>query len=90
MLVKVEVPVSHSQTLLIPASSLVQRSELRAVYVLDSNGNPRLRQVRTGKIADGQIEILAGVSAGEQVVVNAAELLGSARLPLPSAQEQKP
>jgi hypothetical protein len=88
MLVKVEVPVSHSQTLLVPASSLVQRSELRAVYVLDGNGTPRLRQVRTGKIVDGQIEILAGVSAGEQIVVNAAELLGSFRLSSPTAQEQ--
>jgi hypothetical protein len=62
---------------------------MRAVYVLDSNGTPRLRQVRTGTTANGQIEILAGVSAGEQVVVNAAELLGSSALSLPSAQEQK-
>jgi RND family efflux transporter MFP subunit len=89
MLVKVGVPVSHTQTLLVPFSSLVQRSELRAVYVLDSKGTPRLRQVRTGTIANGQIEILAGVSAGEQVVVNATELLGSSALSLPSAQEQK-
>ena len=89
MLVKVGVPVNHTQTLLVPASSLVQRSELRAVYVLDSNGRPRLRQVRTGVIANGQIEILAGVSAGEQVVVNATELLGSSALSLPSVQEQK-
>lgn len=89
MLVKVGVPVSHTQTLLVPASSLLQRSEMRAVYVLDSNGTPRLRQVRTGTTANGQIEILAGVSAGEQVVVNAAELLGSSALSLPSAQEQK-
>lgn len=88
MLVKVEVPVSHSQTLLVPASSLLQRSELRAVYVLDSNGHPRLRQVRTGKIMEGQIEILAGVNAGEQVIVNAAGLLGSSRLSPSPAQEQ--
>lgn len=88
MLVKVEVPVSHTETLLVPASSLVQRSELRAVYVLDSQGNPRLRQVRTGKIAGDRIEILAGVSAGEQVIVNAAELLSSFRLSMPPAQEQ--
>lgn len=90
MLVKVGVPVSTAETLLVPASSLVQRSELRAVYVIDGNGSPRLRQVRTGRQFKGEVEILAGVSAGEQVVLNAAVLLGSPRLTRQPAQEPQP
>ena len=45
------------------------RSELTAVYVLDGDGVPRLRQVRLGRVqADGRVTILAGLDAGELVV----------------------
>jgi len=76
MLVKSgRVPVSRSETLLAASQSLVQHRKLRAVYVMDSNGKPRLRQVRTGKIADGEDwKFLAGVSAGDRWwVVTAAD-----------------
>ncbi|SFR61588.1 RND family efflux transporter, MFP subunit [Marinobacter daqiaonensis] len=76
MLVKVEAPVAEREALWIPASSLIQRSELRAVYVLDREGSPRLRQIRTGVRRDGQIEVLAGLDEGEQVVTNPGDLAG--------------
>ena len=80
MLVKVGVPVAAREVLWIPASSLVRRSELRAVFVLDEQGRPRLRQVRTGAQQDGRLEVLAGLSEGEQVVIYPGELVGSDRL----------
>ena len=80
MLVKVGVPVSTRDALWIPASSLVRRSELRAVFVLDDQGRPRLRQVRIGAEQDGRLEILAGLSEGEQVVIYPGELIGTDRL----------
>ncbi|MCK0162482.1 efflux RND transporter periplasmic adaptor subunit [Marinobacter sp. S6332] len=80
MLVKVGVPVAAREVLWIPASSLVRRSELRAVFVLDEQGRPRLRQVRTGAQQDGRLEVLAGLSQGEQVVMYPGELVGSDRL----------
>ncbi len=80
MLVKVGVPVAAREVLWIPASSLVRRSELRAVFVLDEQGRPRLRQVRTGAQQDGRLEVLAGLSEGEQVVMHPGELVGSDRL----------
>lgn len=83
MLVKVGVPVASRDALWVPAGSLVRRSELRAVFVLGSDGRPRLRQVRTGVEREGRLEILAGLSAGEQVVVHPAELVGTDRLNLP-------
>ncbi len=85
MLVKVGIPVASRCALWIPESSLVRRSELRAVFVLDDQGTPRLRQVRTGMEQDGRLEILAGLSEGEQVVVNPVELVGTDRLNLAAA-----
>lgn len=80
MLVKVSVPVATREALWVPASSLIQRSELRAVFVLDEQDRPRLRQVRTGVRDNGRLEILAGLSEGERVVSNPSGLVGSDRL----------
>ncbi|GGY58892.1 efflux RND transporter periplasmic adaptor subunit [Marinobacter zhanjiangensis] len=87
MLVKVSVPVGSRESLWVPASSLIHRSELRAVYILGSNDQPRLRQVSTGVLDGDRLEILAGVSEGERVVTNPSELVGSERLTLPDAAE---
>ena len=80
MLVKVSVPVASREALWVPFSSLIQRSELRAVFVLDDQDQPRLRQVRTGVRDNGRLEILAGLSEGERVVTNPSVLVGSERL----------
>ncbi|GHD41030.1 RND family efflux transporter, MFP subunit [Marinobacter persicus] len=85
MLVKVQVPVASREALWIPATALVRRSELRAVFVLNDEDQPRLRQVRTGTRQNGQLEVLSGVSAGERVVANPAVLVGSERLALPGS-----
>jgi len=55
---------------LVPRSALLRRAELMAVYVLDSKGQPLLRQVRVGKIQGDQQEILSGLNAGERLVLN--------------------
>ena len=53
----------------VPSSALVRRAELRAVYVLDAKGQPQLRQLRLGPQQGDQVEVLAGLSAGERVVL---------------------
>jgi RND family efflux transporter MFP subunit len=58
------------QRLSIPASSVVRRAEMTGVYVVDDRGRPMLRQVRLGRPHDGDVEVLAGVSAGERVAVD--------------------
>lgn len=78
MLVKVEAPVAERQALWIPAGSLIRRSELCAVYVVDQQDSPRLRQIRVGVSRDGQIEVLAGLDEGEQVVTNPQVLVARA------------
>ncbi len=68
MLVRVGIPVGEREALWIPSSSLVQRGELRAVYVLDDSDRRRLRQVRTGVQHDGKLEVLSGLSEGERII----------------------
>lgn len=70
MLVKVAVVVSRRDALWIPARSLIRRSELRAVFVLDDRDRPRLRQVRVGIEKTGRLEVLAGLDAGERILTD--------------------
>jgi multidrug efflux system membrane fusion protein len=58
------------EQLYLPAAAIVRRGEMTGVYVVDAQGQPRLRQVRLGRSAGDRIEILSGVSKGEQVLVD--------------------
>jgi len=80
MLVKVSVPVETREALWIPADAILHRSELRAVFVLDDQDQPRLRQIRTGVRNDDQVEVLAGLKAGERILARPLALSGSAEL----------
>ncbi len=83
MMVKVSLPIQTGEALTIPASALVTRSELRAVYVLDNQDQPRLRQVRTGYEKNGEIEILSGLQTGDKVALDpneALKLINAARV----------
>ena len=53
-----------------PASAVVRRAEMTGVYVVGAKGAPVLRQVRLGRATADGVEILSGVSAGEQVVAD--------------------
>ncbi|MEY8876469.1 MAG: efflux RND transporter periplasmic adaptor subunit, partial [Leptothrix sp. (in: b-proteobacteria)] len=54
----------------VPLSAVVRRAELTAVYVLDAQGQPLLRQVRLGHVDGSQVEVLAGLVAGERVATD--------------------
>lgn len=69
--VTVQFTVGSREGLLIPAASVVRRSEVSAVYVV-SDGVPALRQIRAGARVGESIEVLAGLAAGEQVAVDPA------------------
>lgn len=71
MYVKIEFITGKTKKLIIPASSVIQRGEVIAVYVFDKNNNMTMRQVRTGKLFEhGKIEILSGLDAGERVAID--------------------
>lgn len=63
--------VGRAEKLLVPASAVLRRSELTAVYVVDAKGAARLRQVRAGEpVGEREVEILAGLSAGDKVALD--------------------
>lgn len=65
------VNASHDQAqLYVPATAVMRRSELMAVYVVDSQGRAQLRQVRLGRTQGKQIEVFAGLHAGERVALD--------------------
>ena len=61
---------AQGQRLWVQASAVVRRAEMTGVYVIDDKGVPRLRQVRLGSGSGERIEVLSGVSAGEQVATD--------------------
>ncbi|MEO8297001.1 MAG: efflux RND transporter periplasmic adaptor subunit [Burkholderiales bacterium] len=79
-------PASSVQTLTLPATAVLQRAELSAVYVAQGNQFV-LRAVRTGARLGDQIEALAGLQAGERVAVQAvrAGLAGARPAAAPTA-----
>jgi RND family efflux transporter MFP subunit len=69
--VRLHFATGTARRLTVPAAAVLQRSELRAVYVLPEKGRPQLRQVRLGqRQSDGSYEILAGLRAGEKVALD--------------------
>jgi multidrug efflux pump subunit AcrA (membrane-fusion protein) len=58
----------------LPLTAIVRRAEMTGVYVLDAQGKPRLRQVRLGRTAGQTVEVLSGVTVGEQVLSEPASL----------------
>lgn len=62
---------NNKQKIMVPTSAVLQRSELTAVYVLDKAGKPLLRQVRLGKSAGAETEILSGLNFGERIAQDA-------------------
>jgi RND family efflux transporter MFP subunit len=68
MYVKAAFVTGEQERLLVPRQAIAQRGEVTAVYVLDEQDRVRLRQVRAGRVlADGKVEILAGLEAGARV-----------------------
>jgi len=67
MFARVHFITGVAKKLTVPAAAVVRRGEVSALYVL-GEGGPRLRQVRLGEaVAGGDLEVLAGLSAGEKI-----------------------
>ena len=69
---KVVFPISAGagdRVLRIPAGALAQRGEISGVYVL-ADSRLALRQVRLGQRSGDQVEVIAGLKAGDRVVTD--------------------
>ncbi len=59
-----------SERFYVPATAVVRRAELTALYLVDAQGRPALRQVRLGRVQGDRVEVLSGVRAGEKVATD--------------------
>jgi len=73
MFARAALPVAVSDAppqIIVPTSSVVKRSELTAVYVVNSKGQPQLRQIRLGRKQGDNIEVFSGLQAGEKIALD--------------------
>lgn len=71
---RVTVPVGESKALRAPVSAVTQRGQMELVFVV-ADKRAQLRLVKTGKRIGDEVELVSGVSAGEQVVIEGASQL---------------
>jgi len=68
---RVFVAVGQRDALRVPVQALYKRAGIEGVFVVDSNDLAHFRMVRAGQREAGQVVILSGLVAGEQVIVQA-------------------
>jgi RND family efflux transporter MFP subunit len=71
---RLAVPVGEATFLVVPPPALIRRGQLEILFV-SADGKAQMRLVRTGKQTAQGVEILAGLEAGEVVVVEGAGTL---------------
>lgn len=72
MFARVHFVIGRATKMTVPEAAVVRRGEVAAVYVQNEQGALSLRQLRLGDpVGGGEIEVLAGLNAGERVVLDA-------------------
>ena len=77
MYVRVSFAGKERQALAVPSSALIQTGERQIVFVEQSPGVYAPREVKTGAQGKDLVEVLAGLAAGETVVMSANFLIDS-------------
>lgn len=70
----------EESTLVVPLNAVTQIADRDVVFVRHPDGDFEVHPVKLGRTASGQVQILAGLRAGEQVVVEGVFTLKSAVL----------
>jgi RND family efflux transporter MFP subunit len=66
--------IGKRAALLVPQSAVLERGQIRAVYVVEGD-TARLRFVTLGEGREDQCEVLSGLTAGERIIVTPPPLL---------------
>ena len=70
---RTSIPVGRRQMIQIAREAIVERGQLQGVYVVGQDGAARFRLIRTGETRQGAVEVLSGLTGGEQVIVAGVE-----------------
>ncbi len=90
MFARVHFATGRTRKLLIPARSLVYRSEVAGAYVVGDKGEIRFRQLRLGEPAgEAGIEVLAGIARGERVALDPVAALAQLKQRAPDQAPQR-
>ncbi len=73
--VQVSLPLQSSQAMAIPTNTLMFRGEGMRVAIVDASGRIRLAPVRIGRNYGETVEVLDGVTAADQLVLNPPDSL---------------
>ena len=57
--------------ILIPKAALIKKGELEGIYTVSGSNTAILRWLKLGRSLGDQIEVLSGISEGEQYIVSA-------------------
>lgn len=76
-------------TLVVPRNAITEVAGKSVVFVREGDGSFEVHELRLGDSAAGKVQVMAGVSEGEQVVVQGAFTLKSAVLKATFAEEEE-
>jgi hypothetical protein len=65
------IPSAENNSVMVPENAIVYKDQLTGLYTATTENTALLRWVRLGKKQAGQVEVLSGLSAGEQFIVSA-------------------
>lgn len=77
MFARVLWPTGQALMLAVPQAAVLNRAGIAGVFVVDAQGTARYRMVRTGRVENGRVEVLSGLTPGERVVTGNAQAVNN-------------
>lgn len=79
------VPYAKKDAIAVPASAVFEEDDVHFVHVVNQQGKDAKREVRTGRTSGGRTEILSGLKAGEEILL---EKPGESKTPSPTVEKK--
>lgn len=63
-------PTSEKEAITVPKTAIVSRGQLTGVFAVTPNGTVQFRMITTGSESEGIVEVLSGLSEGDEIVTS--------------------
>ena len=63
-------PIAQKEAITLPQSAIVTRGQLIGVFVVAPDGTAQFRIVTTGTESEGMVEVLSGLSEGDEIITS--------------------